>query len=152
MLGRRLPVESHSSPAAFKLPGSFDPLRTASTLTLSRVAPVECTATRLVALSTVDPLSGTIVTSEISCLSASAAVVVVVVATACLLGPEPFPLKAPVRSRTATSTTTTVPLSSTVVLRAMCPRRIVFNRRAALPPTKRAYEPAAAKRLARQRS
>ncbi len=63
MFGRRVPVESHSSFAASRLPASLDPLRNASTFTLSNWAPVACTATSVAGLCPVEPGSGTVVTS-----------------------------------------------------------------------------------------
>ena len=151
MFGRRVPVESHSSFAASRLPASLDPLRNASTFTLSNWAPVACTATSVAGLCPVEPGSGTVVTSAISCLFASAAeVVVVVAASACLVGHEPLVEKTPVRTTTATTapTSTNALLSTTAVLPAVCPCRTAWSRRAALPPTRKAYERPAANRTA----
>jgi hypothetical protein len=98
---------------------------------------VACTATTDAALCPVDPLSGTMVTSEISCLRASAAdVVVVVFAAACLARAGPFDEKTPptMRPTTKATTSTKALVRAMTVLPIVCPRRIVCNLRAALPP------------------
>ncbi len=79
MLGCSEPVDSHSSPVAFRLPASLDRSVGATTFTFSSTAPVACTATVDIGLWLVESLNGTMVTSESKCPLVST---VVVLATA----------------------------------------------------------------------
>ncbi len=126
-------MDSHSSPAAFKYPVKCDRTAGACTSTLSRRAPVACTATVLVGLSPVAPSNGTIVTSDSSCDRVSAGVVAAPGAFVPLRSGF-VPVQAPATMAPVTSITK-MPVKCTALPVGLRPLNQLRPRRAGLPLT-----------------
>ena len=111
-------MDSHSSPSVFRLPARLDPKAGALTCTLSKRAPVACTATGDVGSWLVAPFKGTVVTSASNCTRVSA-VVVLARTGVDRLWAEPFIVATP----TTTPATTIAPRAPVATRTAVAGRR-----------------------------